>query len=169
MPGTRRSFLQATATLVLHACATTPSQAARDTTHDVAFKTLQGRATTLRQFAGRVVVLHVFTSWDVPGLRQVPDLGRLAVERKKDVSVVGVGLDMEGALALTSFERTLKPGYPVWLPDASFVEGRTPFGAVQEVPRLYILGRDGAVAQGYVGYVPYEQLIKMVDGEIKRR
>ena len=166
---TRKDLLKSLVVLVLYACATTPSQAAKDTTFDVPFKTLAGRATTLRDYAGQVVVVHVFTSWDVPGLRQVPELGRLLAERKKDVAVVGVGLDMEGALALTSFERTFKPGYPLWLPDAALVAGRTPFGQVQEVPRLYILGRDGTVRQGYVGYVPYADLIKMVDAEIKRR
>ena len=60
---TRKDLLKSLVVLVLYACATTPSQAAKDSTFDVPFKTLQGRATTLRDYAGQVVVVHVFTSW----------------------------------------------------------------------------------------------------------
>ncbi|MBI5493944.1 MAG: TlpA family protein disulfide reductase [Deltaproteobacteria bacterium] len=156
--------------LLLAACLLAPgvAAAAGGTVHDVLFKTLDGRSTTLRPHKGRVVVVHVFTTWDVPGLRQVADLRALAQQRNKEVSVVGIGLDLEGALALTSFERTLKPGYPLWMPDGTFLEGRTPFGRPQEVPRVYVVGRDGTVRQGFVGYVPYADLLRMVDEELRR-
>lgn len=162
----RRDVLGAGAALLLTGFAPRV-RAGTPNVQDVLFKDVQGRTQTLKPLQGKAVVLHMFTSWDLPSLRSVPELRHLAQTRQKDVAVVGVGMDMEGALAMGSFEKTLKPGYPLWIPDAVFREGRTPFGPVRAVPAMFVVGRDGTLREGYAGYVPLADLVPMLDRALR--
>jgi hypothetical protein len=136
---------------------------------EAGFRDLDGRVVSLRQFQGSVVIVHVFTTWDLAGLRSVPELRQLAGAQPDAVKVVGVGMDLEGARALAVFRDTLRPDYPVWVPDAAFATGRSAFGPVREVPRLFIVGQDGTIRRGYAGYVPLDELLPMVAAEQRRR
>jgi len=167
----RTVFSLASLAAGLGACAASSASLAErgGSAHDVTFLDLQGRMQTLRAYAGKVVVVQVFTTWDMGGLRSVPELNNLQKQRKNTVQVVGVGMDLEGALALRPYINTFHPEYPIWAPDEAFMQGRTLFGLQKEVPRFYIVGRDGTVRGGYVGYVPYADLLRMVDVEAARR
>lgn len=160
---TRRQLLgQMAVTGGLLSCATSHASSTDVRPSDVLFRQLDGNVVSATQYQGRVVVVHVFATWDMPSLRSVPDLRQLATHHKKDVAVVGVGLDREGVLALQAFVNAIKPGYPVWMPEKSFVEGRTPFGPPRQVPTTHFLRRDGTLYNSYVGYIPYEDLVKLV-------
>ncbi|MEW5852975.1 MAG: TlpA disulfide reductase family protein [Myxococcota bacterium] len=140
--------------------------AASNNVHDVIFKDTAGREVTLRQFHGKVLVIHVFATWDMQGLRGVQELSALQQQRK-DVQVVGVAVD--GLQETRAFVNVFKPAYPVWTTAPAFTEGRTPFGLTREVPRVFVVGADGTLRGGYAGYVPFAELEKLVEGAGARR
>jgi hypothetical protein len=143
------------------------ARAASSWVKDVRFRDLDGRITTLAQYASRAVVVHAFTTWDLLCLRSVAELRMLAQTRAKDVAVVGVGMDMEGALALRPFQKTLEPGYPVWVAEPEFRAGNTAFGPVRTVPAFFIVGPGGRLGEAYAGYVPLDQLTPMVNRALR--
>ena len=64
---------------------------------DVAFEDGAGRKITLRDFAGRVVLVNFWATWCAPCVREMPSLDRLQARLGgKDFTVVAVDEDRDG-------------------------------------------------------------------------
>ena len=115
-----------------------------------------GRFVDVSGWQGRVLVVQFLASWCFPCIATAPRLEKLA-ERygKTGLSVVAVGMDLEGAKVLAPFQEQLALSFPVLVSDAALREGTTPFGRITTLPVTAIIGRDGTLLSAFPG-VPAE-------------
>jgi len=78
----------------------------RQQTPSAPFTTERGEAVTLQQFAGQVVVLHLWATWCNPCVHEMPLLDRLAAEMPS-VEIVPISVDVLAEKAVTFFQRQL--------------------------------------------------------------
>lgn len=68
------------------------------------FEAKGGKAATLAQFKGKVVVLNLWATWCAPCVKEMPELDRLqGMFPAKDLAVVTVSMDMAGWRAVEPF------------------------------------------------------------------
>lgn len=156
--------------LLVGACAHTPRQPNADFLSPLALPTAQGdRRLSAAELRGQVVLVSFFATWCAPCLVQLPDLRALHEEHSDEgFTVIGVGMDLEGALVLEPFARSYELPFPVVVPDERLREGRTAYGRIAALPITVILRRDGTVARSFAGTANREQLERWVRAEISR-
>ncbi|MCA9674496.1 MAG: TlpA family protein disulfide reductase, partial [Myxococcales bacterium] len=106
---------------------------------------LDGGELDLASWRGRVVVIHVFTTWSMAATADVPQL--VAADQRDDVSVVGLALDREGRTTVAPWRRALGVRYLVTLADDAMIAGHSPLGPLEVVPATIVLDRRGVIAR----------------------
>jgi thiol-disulfide isomerase/thioredoxin len=117
---------------------------------------VNGRYVDISGWKGRVVVVQFLASWCFPCIATAPRLEDL--ERRygsRGLSVVAVGMDLEGSLVLQPFQEQLGLHFPVLVGDAALREGKTAFGRITTLPTTVIIGRSDTVLSAFKG-VPAE-------------
>lgn len=117
--------------------------------YSLALEDTQGAHISLEAYRGQVVLLNFFATWcffDAPRYKA-------AQERygAQGLQVVGVGLDLEGALVLEPFRQFYQLGYPVLIGSGKFAQPGLPFAPVTVLPATYVINREGHVIQHWVG------------------
>ena len=68
------------------------------------FQTMDGKETTLADFAGKVVVLNLWATWCAPCREEMPGLDRLQAQfADRDVVVLALSVDRAGPERVTQF------------------------------------------------------------------
>lgn len=117
---------------------------------------LNGRYLDVSAWRGRVVVVQFLASWCFPCIATAPRLEDL--ERRyasRGLTVIAVGMDLEGSLVLQPFQEQLGLHFPLLLGDANLREGKTAFGRITTLPTTVIIGRNDTVLSAFKG-VPAE-------------
>lgn len=117
---------------------------------------VNGRYVDVSAWRGRVLVVQFLASWCFPCIATAPRLEDL--ERRygsRGLSVIAVGMDLEGSLVLQPFQEQLGLHFPVLVGDASLREGKTAFGRITTLPTTVIIGRNDTVLSAFKG-VPAE-------------
>ena len=119
---------------------------------DTAFLTAAGRAVTLQQFAGQVVVLNLWAPWCIPCVREMPSLNALA-GRAPETAVITVSMDVQGSqLASEFFRRKGLDHLDAYHdPDARLMRALGVFG----LPVSVVIDRKGRVAAKIQGAVDW--------------
>ncbi|MEW5737686.1 MAG: TlpA disulfide reductase family protein [Myxococcota bacterium] len=119
---------------------------------------------------GRVVLITFVATWCFPCLAELAVLGRLERDfGAKGFSNVLVGMDLEGRKVLEPFAQGYQLTWPLVVADDRLRAGDTPFGRIRELPSRILFGRDGKPVLGYSGVGAYEDLAKVVAGEVEKR
>lgn len=105
---------------------------------------LDGGELAVASYRGKVVVLHVFTTWSLAAQAEVEALS--AADAAEDVVVVGIALDPEGRMLVAPWRNGAGVRYLVALADAPTVAGQGPLGALPAVPITIVLDREGRIA-----------------------
>ena len=128
------------------------------------WKTTNGHDVRLVDYRGRVVFVVYFTTWCVPCVQVMDDLHRLVVSELPEnaLQVIAVSLDLEPQKVIPAFMETLELAYPIVLPDAGALRGKTPFGKVPAVPTLFVLDSKGRHVETLVGAIPTDYLKRRV-------
>jgi hypothetical protein len=105
---------------------------------------LDGGEISVASYRGKVVVLHVFTTWSLAAQAEVEALS--AADAAEDVVVVGIALDAEGRMLVAPWRSGAGVRYLVALADPATVAGQGPLGALPAVPITIVLDRAGRVA-----------------------
>ncbi|MBI4003389.1 MAG: TlpA family protein disulfide reductase [Candidatus Omnitrophica bacterium] len=111
---------------------------------------LQGQRHSLKQYRGRVVVLHFWASWcpycrgEIPKLLQVHEQGS-----PQGVTVLAVSVDQNLA-QLQAFVQQAGLPYIV-IPDAHSPSSIANAYGVRGIPVTYLLDRDGRIASRFFG------------------
>jgi thiol-disulfide isomerase/thioredoxin len=117
--------------------------------------------------AGRVVLVHFFATWCFPCLQEVPAV-RALHERygPRGLSVVGVGLDLDGRRTLAPFADSYALPYPVLVASDALREGQTPYGRIAELPSTVVLDRQGRPLAAWSGLAPPAKVAQLVEAAL---
>ena len=58
--------------------------------------------------------------------------------------------------------------FPLLVADDALRAGATPFGHLRDVPTRVLFGRDGSPVVGFTGVARYQDLARLVQGELER-
>ncbi|MDD5307953.1 MAG: TlpA disulfide reductase family protein [Deltaproteobacteria bacterium] len=118
-----------------------------------------GRTVSLADLSGQVVVLDFWATTCPPCLRQMEGLETLHRRLKeRGVAVLGVSVGGEGADDIAAFAKRRNVGYPMAVDDGAAAQAYR----VAALPTLYVIGRDGRIVNGEVGYAPPEAIEEQV-------
>jgi hypothetical protein len=108
---------------------------------------------------GRVTVLLLVTTYDVPSQVEVGFLTRLHKEHVPRVNAALIVLEPpESRDIVREYVRALAIDYPVGMADAATIAGHGPFESVQHVPSVVILDREGRERFRHLGPMKYGDL-----------
>jgi thiol-disulfide isomerase/thioredoxin len=85
------------------------------------------------ELEGRVILVQFFATWCFPCLAAFPELKRVE-ERyaQRGLTVVAVGMDLEGTKVLTPFALHERPPFPILVADDEVRSGKSAFGKIPE-------------------------------------
>ncbi len=104
-----------------------------------------GGEVELTNYRGKIVVLHVFTTWSIEATGDAPRLD--AADAPDDVVVIGIALDLDGYTVVSPWRRALGVDYLIAIADDAFRTGGGPLGSVNAVPFTVVLDRAGRVVR----------------------
>lgn len=104
---------------------------------------LDGGELALASMRGKLVVLHMFTTWSLAAQAELEALA--AADAAEDVVVIGVALDAEGHALVAPWRNGAGVRYLVTLGDAAVRDGTSPLGRIGIVPTTIILDRTGRI------------------------
>lgn len=133
-----------------------------------ALKDLEGNTLRLEDLRGKVVLLNFFATWCGPCRQEIPDFVRLYGKYKdKELEIIGISLDMDGAAVLGPFVQRYGITYPIVLGTRKVVED---YGGVKGIPTSFLIDRKGSITQRFIGSRPahvFEASLLEVLSELK--
>jgi thiol-disulfide isomerase/thioredoxin len=130
---------------------------------------VQGRTLSASSWSGRVLVVQFVATWCFPCIATAPRLQDLEARYgSRGLSVVAVGMDLEGAVVLGPFQEQLRLTYPVLVGNDALRDGKTAFGRITTLPTTVIVGRDGTVLAAFKGVPESGSLESFLEGALKQ-
>ena len=125
------------------------------------FTDLDGKAVSLTDQKGKVVLLDFWATWCAPCIKAMPELDKLTSARKDQGLVTfGVSID-EDPKKVPPFLKKKPVGYPIVLDDA-----KSPTWAdykVRVVPALFLIDQKGQIVAQWRGAADMKAVAKEVD------
>jgi len=123
-----------------------------------------GESFELAAHHGEVVVLNFWATWCPACRAEAPQLARAGHELSaRGVSLVGLSVDRMPLPAVTRTARRLGMDYPIAMADQSLARSFS----VQALPTTIVIGKDGRVAQTFVGGIGASELSRAVDDALE--
>lgn len=117
---------------------------------------------------GHATLVTFFATWCVPCVAELPWLKQTFADyQPRGLSMLAVGMDLEGAAVLAPFAQAYRLPFPVLVADAPMREGRSPFGAIHALPTTFILGKDGHVVAAFEGIAAAPQVREMIERAVR--
>jgi peroxiredoxin len=123
---------------------------ARPQAPEFTLSALSGGSVSLSQHRGKPVLVDFWATWCPPCRQSIPALKQLYADYTGRIEILGVSLD-EDPEAVRDFVREQGLTYPILLGAASDVSDRY---AVQGIPALFLLDKDGKVVRRWIGFDP---------------
>lgn len=112
-----------------------------------------GKPQSLKQYAGKIVVLNFWATWCEPCRDEMPELSTLHTE-KQHQNIVVLGVAIDDVNAIKAFSKDTKVSYPLFAADMEGMEIANHLGNNKGVlPYTVIIKADGSVAKTYFGRV----------------
>jgi thiol-disulfide isomerase/thioredoxin len=122
---------------------------------------MDGKSFRLSEQRGKVVLVDFWATWCGPCRMAIPHLIELQKEYKSQgLQVVGVSLDQQGPAVVKPFYQQWKMNYTVVVDDQGAVA--RDYGGIRSIPTAVLIGRDGHIVTGFVGYRPKEEYEKAI-------
>lgn len=131
----------------------------------IAARGLDNQEVTLKDYAGKVVLLDFWATWCKPCEKLMPDLHRLSAQYgEKGLVVIGLSIDegKDAAQKVQKFIEKKNIGYPVLLD--VFEEPAWSAFHVKAIPAMFLIDRKGAVVGRWLGGFEHQD----VEAEILR-
>ena len=109
-----------------------------------------GERISLKQYKGKVVVLDFFSTNCGPCIKAIPGLNSISEKMKEeDVVVIGIATPGESEAEIRMFARSYNTQYPLVIDKTGSVSSAY---IVRALPTIYIVDRDGKVAEARGGF-----------------
>ena len=122
---------------------------------------IDGKAVSLADFRGKVVILDFWATWCPPCRREIPDFISLQTQyASQGLQIVAVALDEPDKVQM--FAQANRMNYPVLLGGD---EISTQYGGISGIPTTFIIDRTGKIVERFEGFRPravFEETIKKV-------
>jgi peroxiredoxin len=124
---------------------------------DFTLKSLNGDSVSLKKYRGKIVLLDFWATWCAPCRLSIPELVELQKKyRDQDVVVLGISMDdpqMFQDKYILAFKEKFKMNYTILRGDQKVAMDY--FGAASmAIPTLFVINREGEIADKIVGYAP---------------
>ena len=134
---------------------------------DVKYVDTTGKAYTLDQLKGKVVLVNFWATWCHPCQKEIPDLSKLADKYKKDVLVLGVLTDSPSDNELLNFQSDFAMSYPVVRASSDIL---TAFHYPQALPTTYMFDKSGhQVGQPHLGAIRLDDYDQQIAGLVAQK
>jgi len=135
--------------LFIAGCASAQQQA-QTKAPDFTLPDLNGKAFSLSELEGKVVILDFWATWCPPCVMEIPHFIDLYKEYKgQGLEVVGVSLDRGGVKVVKSFVEKNEMAYPVVIGNQKVAED---YGGIRGIPTTFVINRQGYIVKKFVGY-----------------
>lgn len=126
---------------------------------------LDGKTISLKDYAGKVVLVDFWATWCDPCRAEMPELVKIQEDfRDKGVVVLGVSMDEETS-RVAPFIKKAGVNYPILLLGAE----RAPAGwVVPGLPTAYIVGKDGTLLKRFFGAKSAATLTRELEAALAR-
>ena len=130
---------------------------------------LSGKPVSLKDYAGKPVVVNFWATWCPPCLQEMPWFEQLAKRYSgTGLTVLGLSTDIEGQTAsrakVVATVKRLGVTYPILLYDGSL---KVKYGPVHLLPETFYINRKGVVVEDVWGHADKEGIERNI-GEIIR-
>ncbi len=124
---------------------------------------LDGAATSLEPYSGKVVLLNFWATWCAPCRQEIPDL--IALRDRlgpRGFEVVGISMDVEveGDDVVRPFVEEFEIDYPIVRGDQATADA---VGGMFGLPTTLIVDTDGNLVRRFSGLVPVEDLEPLLE------
>jgi peroxiredoxin len=127
---------------------------------DLTFKDINGKAFSLSDYKGKVVLLDFWATWCPPCRKEVPGFIELYNSyRSHGFVVIGVSMD-DSKSDIKRFARRYKMNYPILI-GAGRDDLEPAFGQLP-LPTAFVISRDGRICAKHDGLTPGEQFEKEI-------
>jgi thiol-disulfide isomerase/thioredoxin len=123
---------------------------------DFSLADLKGKSFHLADKRGKVVLIDFWATWCGPCRMAIPHLVELQKQYKSQgLEVVGVSLDQQGEAVVKPFYQAWNMNYTVVIDSQGMVA--RDYGGIRSIPTAVLVGKDGNIITGFVGYRPKEE------------
>lgn len=113
-------------------------------------KTLDDKTVATADYRDKILLVDYWATWCKPCIETMPELQKLSLKyADKDVSILGVALDEEGAKVVKPFVTKRKFTYPMALDG-----GKEPVWKefkVRGIPALFLIDKEGKIVKQWTG------------------
>lgn len=130
---------------------------ALQTAPDFTLRSLNGDSVSLKKYREKIVLLDFWATWCAPCRLSIPELVELQ-EKYRDQGVVVLGISMDDPQMfpdkyIFAFKEKFKMNYTILRADQKVAMDY--FGtANMAIPTLFVINREGEIADKIVGYAP---------------
>jgi thiol-disulfide isomerase/thioredoxin len=152
----------------LYRHASSVSDAATNALFEQTFSDADGRAQSMKQWQGRLLVLNFWATWCAPCVEEIPELQRVEQDyAPHGVAVVGLGID--NASAIRRFRDEQRIALPLLVAGAGGGELARQFGNPSgALPYTVLIDRDGRIVQARLGRIREQELRSWLDSRVGR-
>ena len=132
------------------------------------FPNEKGQSQSIKQYAGKIIVLNFWATWCEPCREEMPELSDLH-DAYKNKNVVVLGMAVDDIANINEFLKTTKISYPLFAADDSGMNLAAELGNSKSVlPFTVIIKPDGSLAKSYFGRITKALLEETIVTLIKK-
>lgn len=109
---------------------------------------------SLKQFAGKAVLVNFWATWCPPCRQEIPDLIKLQDAYKGKLIVIGMSVDRNGPDEVREYSQKNKINYPVIMTDNAIIHN---YGGIAAIPTTFLIDAGGNIAKKFIGSLSYDQ------------
>jgi thiol-disulfide isomerase/thioredoxin len=156
-----KRIINVAAALLMFTTAAAHAQSNAQQAPPLTLKSIQGRALSLSNYSGKVVLLNFWATWCPPCRAEMPDLVRMQREYGvRGLQVIGITYPPETLREARRFIRKLGVNYPIAI---GTKETKALFDESETLPVTIVIDREGKIAERIEGILlpeEFEQKIK---------